>query len=130
MGNKKINFRVAIAIVVVLVAIGLFVRSQSQYMAVKMASEKAKMVFPVWAAQGPFKSGTESAAAMSRASLAVFGPKEAQKYADAIAQHEASFNKKPESWEETRRFALEGANSDAIALGKALKAGHSRRKSK
>lgn len=65
----------AILVLGIVVAGRFLLRSQAR----KVASDAAKQVFPVWAIQGPFDSGTESAAAMRNAWLAVFGGRTSSK---------------------------------------------------
>ena len=77
-------------------------------------------VFPVWAAQGPFESGAESADAMRRAWLAISGPDQTEKMADAIREHEEEFDADPEVWEETRRAAADAASPEALAMAAGL----------
>lgn len=74
----------------------------------EMASEKARQVFPVWAVQGPFNSGEESAAAMRKAYIAVLGPEDGATKEDILNQHVAAFDKNPKAWEELRVLALNG----------------------
>ena len=109
----------AALVVLGLVVVGKFLlRSQAR----KMASNAARQVFPVWAVQGPFASGTESAAAMGNAYLAVFGAEQAAKMADSIEQHRIAFDNDPETWEKTRREAAEIADPDARALAEGIAA--------
>ena len=61
-----------IVIVLAIALIAILLRSWFASRVRKQASGMAQQVFPVWAAQGPFESGKESAAAMWRA---VEGPK-------------------------------------------------------
>jgi len=84
--------------------------------------DMARQVYPVWAAQGPFNSGTESADAMRRAWLALFGPYQTEKMAGAISQHEAEFDADPEDWEETRRAAADLASSEALTMAEGIQA--------
>jgi len=77
-------------------------------------------VFPVWAAQGPFESGAESADAMRRSWLAISGPDQTEKMADAIRQHEEEFDADPEAWEETRRAAADAASPEALTTAAGL----------
>ena len=44
----------------------------------RAASKTAKQLFPVWAGQGPFDSGEDSARAMKAAYTVVLGPEEAE----------------------------------------------------
>ena len=115
---------VAITVIVVFgiaLAIWLWWRSRIFY----SASDMAKQVFPVWAAQGPFDSGAESAAAMRNAYLAVLGTDQTEEMADGIEGHATAYDADPETWEETRRTALEGASSDALTLAEGISAAES-----
>lgn len=78
----------------------------------KRAINMARQVFPVWAAQGPFASGAESAAAMRNAYMVVMSPEQAEGMADAIAKHAAAFDRDPATWEETRRGAAQVAGPE------------------
>ena len=77
-----------------------------------MARSMARQVFPVWAAQGPFASGAESAAAMRNAYLVVMGPEQTEGMADAIAKHATAYDCDPARWEETRRDAAQAAGPE------------------
>lgn len=74
------SFLVAIVVVGILIGFKFWVRSR----ATADASIVAREVFPVWAAQGPFDSGTSSATAMQYAYVAVRGPEETERMAEAI----------------------------------------------
>jgi ribosome modulation factor len=87
----------------------LSVRSRASKRAISMARSMARQVFPVWAAQGPFASGAESAAAMRNAYMVVMGPEQTEAMADAIAEHAAAFDHDPATWQETRRDAAQAA---------------------
>lgn len=99
--------------VVAIVAVLLWLWSRSR--STKQASELARQLFPAWAAQGPFYSGNESAAAMHYAYLAVFGQDEAEnmKTSGKLAQHAAVYDSDPGGWEQTRQEALLSASTDA-----------------
>lgn len=93
----------------------------------KRASGLARRVFPVWAAQGPFDTGEESAATMRYAYLAVFGAEEAEKMgmAGAISKHAAAYDSDPEAWEQNRQEAIQSANSETeefVTIAKGLAA--------
>ena len=93
----------------------------------KRASGLARRVFPVWAAQGPFNSGEESASAMRHAYLAVFGAEEAEKMgmAGAISKHAAAYDSDPEAWEQNRQEAIRSSNSETeeyVTIAKGLAA--------
>lgn len=62
------------------------------------ASEMAQDVFPVWAGQGPFDNGTESAVAMWAAWSVVFGPEKAQQKTGSFVQHQQTYDADPETW--------------------------------
>ena len=61
--------------VVVVVVIFVF-RRWFKALVWREASDQAREVFPVWAAQGPFEDGSESAVAIRYAWLAVFGDRD------------------------------------------------------
>ena len=93
----------------------------------EQAGDLARQVFPVWAAQGPFDSGAQSAAAMRCAYVAVFGAEEAKrmKIAEVCAQHPAAYDSNPEAWEQTRQKATRSASPDTekfVAIAKDLAA--------
>ena len=114
-------FMVGLALLVV-VAIFFATRRLLGMLTQNAVPEMARQALPVWAAQGPFESGAESAAAMRRAWLAVSGPDQTEKMADAIRQHEEEFEADPEDWEETRRAAADAASSEALTMAAGLKA--------
>ena len=60
----------------------------------------------VWAVQGPFGNGTESAKAMRYATKAVGGP---DSFYEAIDKHAAAYDAKPARWEAIRKGSLEFA---------------------
>lgn len=85
----------------------------------------AQQVFPVWAAQGPFESGEESAAAMRYAYSAVRGPEEAERMAETIAKHAAAYDSNPAAWERTRQEAARSAGPETeefVTIAKGLAA--------
>jgi len=93
----------------------------------KRASGLARRVFPVWAAQGPFDSGEESAAAMRHAYLAVFGAEEAEKrgMVEAISKHASAYDSNPAAWEQNRQQAMQSANTETeefVTIAKGLAA--------
>ena len=76
----------------------------------------------VWAVQGPFKNGTESAQAMRYATKAAGGP---EKFYNLIDKHVAAYDAHPERWEGIRKSFLafaKGPEFDA-ALEAAKKLG-------
>lgn len=90
-----------------------------------VASDIAKKVFPVWAAQGPFDNGTQSAAAMRYAYLAVLGPEETEKMTSAIEQHKNVYDSNSQKWEEVRQQSTQSSETDIddyISLAKGLAA--------
>ena len=118
MGTPEIFVLAVLGILGIVVAVKLLLRLQAH----KDASDLAKQVFPVWAAQGPFHSGAESAAAMRNAYLAVFGPDQTKEMADAIEGHETAYDGNPTAWEKNRRLALDAASSDALTLAEGIAA--------
>ena len=113
----------AIVTGVLLLALAVWLWSRSR--GHQLASEKAKKVFPLWASQGHFNTGAESAAALRNAFLAVSGPEKTEEMADAIAKHEASYDDQPEKWEKLRREVMKPYDSnrdDNIDLAVAITA--------
>jgi hypothetical protein len=109
---------VAILVLGLVVAGKFLLRSHAR----RVASNAAKQVFPVWALQGPFASGADSAAAMRGAWLAVFGAEQAGKMAGAIEQHRLAYDNDPEAWEKIRREAAKDADSQARTLAEGIAA--------
>ena len=99
---------IAVGVVVVaVIAFCSWVRSSAWH----QASDTAREIFPVWAAQGPFGNGTQSAIAMRYAWLAVSGDREkVDGMTEQFSQHADSFDADPGKWEETRRTALQSAD--------------------
>lgn len=71
------------------------------------ASEMAQDVFPVWAGQGPFENGTDSAIAMWAAWSVVLGPDKAQQDTEAFVQHQKTYDADPETWAGLQRDTSE-----------------------
>ena len=71
------------------------------------ASKMAQKVFPVWAGQGPFENGAESARAMKAAYTAVMGPEKATEAQDSIEKHQIVYDQDPETWENLREESLQ-----------------------
>lgn len=93
----------------------------------KRASILASKVFPVWAEQGPFDSGEQSAAAMRYAFLASFGKEEAEKMGmmKTISSHAHAFDSNPVAWELNRQKAKQLASTETeklVAIAKGLAA--------
>ena len=62
----------------------------------------------MWAAQGPFRDGSESALAMRYAWLAVFGDfKKVATMTDMFRKHQDEFDSNPAVWERNRAIALD-----------------------
>lgn len=122
----------ALILVVVIVVAGLLWQWYRSHI-FKRASGLARRVFPVWAAQGPFETGEESAAAMRYAYLAVFGQEEAERMgmAEAISKHAAAYDGNPSAWEQNRQEAMRSANTEMkefIRIAKGLAATDARNK--
>ncbi|MBT5150855.1 MAG: hypothetical protein HOM43_00590 [Flavobacteriales bacterium] len=109
MNNTAIYIFIALAIAVSFLAFIRWRKEQS----LNQAASSARKVFPVWAAQGPFLSGEESAAAMRYAYLAVYGPEEAEDNGmnEAITNHAIAYDNNPSDWIKNRWLALESSNS-------------------
>lgn len=73
------------------------------------AQGRAQVVLAVWARQGPFRSGEDSAAAMRRAYLAVFGSEQAEQMgmSKALSGHVETYDADPETCERNRQQAAE-----------------------
>ena len=78
----------------------------------RLASDWAKETFPVWAALGPFKNGTESAIALGYAFLVVRGIEFSAKSAKALKHHVEVYDADPDTWEENRQLALQNSTYD------------------
>ena len=63
----------------------------------------------VWAVQGPFKNGAESAQAMRYATKAVGAP---DSFYNAIDKHAAAYDAHPDRWEGIRRGSLQFAKGE------------------
>ena len=90
---------VVVVVVVVMLALGFIV---THIIARKRESSYIADFMYVWARMGPFDNGDESQNAMNSAHLAVFKT-EAK---DAYAQHSASYDADPQSWEQVRELSL------------------------
>lgn len=88
------------------------------------ASKMAQKVFPVWAGQGPFESGAESARAMKSAYTAVMGPKNAAEAQDSIEKHQIAYDQDPETWENLRKESMQANReiNDYITIAEGLAA--------
>lgn len=79
-------------------------------------------VHAVWAVQGPFKNGEESAKAMRFATAAARGPESIN--ADALNKHATSYDAQPQTWESLRQSSLSNAHGqkfeENIAIAKRL----------
>lgn len=81
----------------------------------------------VWAVQGPFRNGEESARAMKFATIAVRGAESInlKPIAESLATHASSYNSKTQAWESLRQDYLPGAQGKKFEenLAKAVKLG-------
>jgi hypothetical protein len=68
----------------------------------KKSADMSMSLFPVWAGQGPFKDGTESAHAMYGAWLVIFGNEQTEEAKKVFDNHKASYDASPEKWEKLR----------------------------
>lgn len=88
----------------------------------------------VWAVQGPFKNGDESARAMRFATIAVRGAESVnlKPTAEMLANHAASYNSKTGAWESLRQDYLTHANGQKFEenFTKAVKLGAIRNSNK
>ena len=121
----SLQFALLIVLVVAVLAVSLWHWYRSHIF--KRASGLARQVFPIWAAQGPFDSGEESAAAMRYAYLAVFGSEEAERMGmtEVIAKHAAACDSNPAAWERNRQEATRSAGPETeefVTIAKGLAA--------
>jgi hypothetical protein len=99
---KEILIVALITVVVLTILIRKWIKSQ----AFNIASEEAKELFPVWAIQGPFNSGEESAKALLYAHKAMSGIELPEDTLEAVRKHSVAYDDDPEVWEENRNLAL------------------------
>lgn len=97
-----INTQSLLLVLFIAAVVGIFVWIWFHF---KQASNIAQEIFPVWAAQGPFETGQQSAAAMRYAYLAVRGPEETEQMAEAITKHGQIYDADPATWEKLRQDA-------------------------
>lgn len=91
----------------------------------KQAAKIAQKVFPVWAAQGPFDSGKQSANAMRYAFLAVGDIVGEGGMEDTLYGHAKTYDEKPKRWEALRKEALEKTDEDTelyVTIAKTMEA--------
>lgn len=89
---------------------------------VHLASKTAQNIFPVWAGQGPFENGTESARAFKAAYTTVLGPEKAAEFQEAIEKHRIAYDRDPEAWENIRNQSLRKSKEidDYVTMAKGL----------
>ncbi|GEM_PF-1207684 len=90
----------------------------------RQAAKIAQKVFPVWAGQGPFESGAESACAMKAAYAAVLGPEKAAEVRESIEKHQVAYDQDPNTWENFRKESLQASReiNDYITVAEGLSA--------
>jgi len=90
----------------------------------RQVSKMAKKIFPVWAGQGPFENGTESARAMKAAYAAVLGPEKAAEAQESINEHQIIYDQDPDTWENLRKESLQASReiNDYITIAEGLAA--------
>lgn len=104
----SLDIALLIALVLAFVGFSLW-RWQRRVKMWQKAQARGRVVSMVWARQGPFRSGEDSAAAMRRAFLAVFGPEQAEQMgmSVALAGHVETYDADPETCERNRQQAAE-----------------------
>jgi len=80
----------------------------------KQADDVFVKINAVWAVQGPFKNGAESAQAMRYATKAVGGP---DSFYDEIDKHAAAYDAHPDRWEGIRKGCLQFAKGEKFEAG-------------
>lgn len=93
-------------VVVVLVLAGyLYLNKKTK----SQADDVFVKINAVWAVQGPFKNGAESAQAMRYATKAVGGP---DSFYNEIDKHAAAYDAHPDRWEGIRKGSLQFAKGE------------------
>lgn len=89
-----------------------------------LAAQMSKNLFPVWAGQGPFENGTESAAAFKAAYTVVMGQEETNKNEETFLKHQIAYDNDPDTWENLRKesIAISDELDDLITMAKGLTA--------
>ncbi|GFE62744.1 hypothetical protein [Geobacter sp. AOG2] len=100
--SKKLVIGGAVAVLILVFAGYLFWDREPQ----EPADDTFTKINAVWAVQGPFKNGTESAQAMRYATKAVGGP---ESFYSEIDKHVAAYDAHPGRWEEIRKSSLQFA---------------------
>jgi len=99
---KKVIIGVMVVVVVVLAFAGYQYWGKQK----NLADDVFIKINAVWAAQGPFKNGEESAKAMRYATKAVGG---ADSFYNVIDKHPAAYDAHPDRWEQIRKSSLDYA---------------------
>lgn len=94
-----------IVVVVVLVFAGYLYLNKTK----SQADDVFVKINAVWAVQGPFKNGAESAQAMRYATKAAGGP---DSFYNQIDKHAAAYDAHPDRWEEIRKGSLKFAKGE------------------
>ena len=89
-----------------------------------LAAQMSKNLFPVWAGQGPFENGAESAAAFKAAYTVVMGKEETNNNADTFTKHQIAYDNDPNTWENLRIKSIAESDeiNDLITMANALTA--------
>jgi len=112
--------------VIILAIIGFVLFKMWEKQMMVQAGHILMEVNAVWAVQGPFKNGEESAKALKLATAAVRGPESIKDLstADALTKHAASYDAQPQKWESLRQYSLSDANGqkfeENLAIAKKL----------
>lgn len=99
--------KIGITILIVSAVIGVCWYAYKKFLA-KKAGKIGVEIYTVWAAQGPFENGEDTAKAMRRAIIAVRGKDalEDNKFNEAIIRHADAYNSDPQRWETLREKYL------------------------
>lgn len=95
---------IGVVVVVVLIFAGYQYWNKKN---ISQAGEAFDKINAVWAVQGPFKNGIESAQALRYATKAVGAP---DAFYNAIDKHAVAYDSHPDRWEEIRKNSLKYAN--------------------
>lgn len=100
-------FKIGITIIILSTIIGVSWFAYKKFL-VKKAAKIGVDIYAVWATQGPFENGEDSAKAMRRAVIVARGMDalEDHKFIEAIKLHAKAYNSDPQRWEALRKESL------------------------
>ena len=101
------SIKIGTTVLIVSAAIGVCWFAYKKFL-VKKAVTIGVEIYTVWAAQGPFENGEDSAKAMRRAIIVIRGKDalEDNKFNEATIRHADAYNSNPQRWERLREESL------------------------